>query len=116
MQDDCLFCKIIAGEIPGTSVLDRENVYAFRDIAPAAPVHVLVVPKQHVGDVRDLVADHGNVLVEMFQAANDIAAQEGVADSGYRVLFNVGPDAGQTVFHLHMHVVGGKPLGGVGPG
>lgn len=116
MQDDCLFCKIIAGEIPSTSVLDRETVYAFRDIAPAAPVHLLVVPKQHIGDVRDLVTDHGSTLVELFQAANDLAAQEGVAESGYRILFNVGPDAGQTVFHLHMHLVGGKPLGGVGPG
>jgi histidine triad (HIT) family protein len=115
MQEDCLFCKIIAGEIPSTTVLDRGNVYAFRDIAPAAPVHVLVVPKQHIGDVRDLIPDQGATLVEMFQAANDIAAQEGVSESGYRVLFNVGPDAGQTVFHLHMHLVGGKPLGGVGP-
>ena len=116
MQDDCLFCKIIAGEIPSTAVLDRDTVYAFRDIAPAAPVHILIVPKQHIGDVRDLVAGDGGILVEMFQAANDLARQEGVADSGYRLLFNVGPDAGQTVFHLHMHVVGGKPLGGVGPG
>jgi len=116
MQDDCLFCKIIAGEIPSTAVLDRDTVYAFRDIAPAAPVHLLVVPKQHIGDVRDLVAGNGGILVEMFQAANDLARSEGIADSGYRLLFNVGPDAGQTVFHLHMHVVGGKPLGGVGPG
>ena len=116
MQGDCLFCKIIAGEIPSTAVLDRDTVYAFRDIAPAAPVHLLVVPKQHIGDVRDLVAGNGGILVEMFQAANDLARQEGIADSGYRLMFNVGPDAGQTVFHLHMHVVGGKPLGGVGPG
>ncbi len=116
MQDDCLFCKIIAGDIPSTAVLDRDTVYAFRDIAPAAPVHLLVVPKQHIGDVRDLAAEHGGILVEMFQAANDLARQEGIADGGYRMLFNVGPDAGQTVFHLHMHVVGGKPLGGVGPG
>jgi histidine triad (HIT) family protein len=116
MQEDCLFCKIIAGEIPSIAVLDRDNVYAFRDVAPAAPVHILVVPKQHIGDVRDLGAEHGSVVVEMFQAANDLAAQEGVAESGYRLVFNVGPDAGQTVFHLHMHLVGGKPLGGVGPG
>ena len=93
MQDDCLFCKIIAGEIPSTAVLDRDTVYAFRDIAPAAPVHILIVPKQHIGDVRDLVAGNGEILVEMFQAANDLARQEGIADSGYRLLFNVGPDA-----------------------
>jgi histidine triad (HIT) family protein len=116
MPGDCLFCKIVAGEIPSDTVLDRENVYAFRDIAPAAPVHVLVVPKRHIADVRDLEALHGEVLVEMFQAANAIALSESIASSGYRIIFNVGPDAGQTVFHLHMHVVGGKPLGGVGPG
>ena len=116
MPDDCLFCKIVAGEIPSTVVLDRENVFAFRDIAPAAPVHVLIVPKRHIDDVRDLSAQDGSVLIEVFQAANEIAASEGIADSGYRLLFNVGPDAGQTVFHLHMHLVGGKPLGGAGPG
>ena len=116
MPDDCLFCKIVAEEIPSTPVLDRENVYAFRDVAPAAPVHVLVVPKRHIGDVRDLQAADGDVLIEMFQAANEIAASEGIAETGYRVIFNVGRDAGQTVFHLHMHLVGGKPLGGVGPG
>lgn len=116
MPDDCLFCKIVAGEIPSTQVLDRDNVFAFRDIAPAAPVHVLVVPKRHIGDVRDLGEQDGSVLIEMFQAATEIAASEGIAESGYRALFNVGRDAGQTVFHLHMHLVGGKPLGGVGPG
>lgn len=116
MPDDCLFCKIVAGEIPSTSVLDRENVFAFRDIAPAAPIHVLIVPKQHIGDVRELQPEDGGVLIEMFQAANQIAASEGIAQSGYRVLFNVGQDAGQTVFHLHMHLVGGTWLGGVGPG
>ena len=116
MPDDCLFCAIVAGEIPSTVVLDHETVFAFRDIAPAAPVHVLIVPKRHIADVRDLKAEDGGVLIEMFQAANEIAASEGIAESGYRLLFNVGPDAGQTVFHLHMHLVGGKPLGGVGPG
>ena len=115
MSDDCLFCKIVAGEIPSTLVLDRENVFAFRDIAPAAPVHVLIVPKRHIEDVRDLAAGDGDVVIEMFHAANEIAASKGIADSGYRVLFNIGRDAGQTVFHLHMHLVGGKPLGGVAP-
>ena len=116
MSEDCLFCEIVGGRIPSTTVLDRDTVYAFRDIAPAAPVHVLIVPKRHIGDVRDVEQPDGDVLIEMFQAANEIAASEGIADSGYRVLFNVGRDAGQTVFHLHMHLVGGKPLGGVGPG
>jgi histidine triad (HIT) family protein len=116
MPDDCLFCKIVAREIPSTVVLDQENVFAFRDIAPAAPVHVLIVPKRHIDDVRDLTAEDGDVVIEMFQATNEIASSEGIAESGYRVLFNVGQDAGQTVFHLHMHLVGGEPLGGVGPG
>jgi histidine triad (HIT) family protein len=116
MPDDCLFCRIVAGVIPSTVVLDRETVFAFRDIAAAAPVHVLIVPKRHIADVRDLTAEDGGVLIEMFQAANEIAASEGIEASGYRLLFNIGRDAGQTVFHLHMHLVGGKPLGGVGLG
>jgi len=115
VSDDCLFCKIVAGEIPSALVLDQENVYAFRDIAPAAPVHVLIVPKQHVADVRDIDASHGSVITQMFAAANEVARAESIDESGYRLIFNVGPDAGQTVFHLHMHLVGGKPLGAVAP-
>src|ERR1044072_906666 len=76
MPDDCLFCKIVAGEIPSTVVLDRENVFAFRDIAPAAPVHVLIVPKRHIADVRDLEAEDGAVVIDMLQAANEIATSE----------------------------------------
>lgn len=113
MADDCLFCAIVAGTVPSAGVLDRETVYAFRDIAPAAPTHVLVVPKQHVADVRDVTPAHGELLVEMLDAAREVAASEGIAQSGYRIIFNIGPDAGQTIFHLHMHLVGGKPLGPV---
>lgn len=115
MTADCLFCKIIAGEIPSDAVLDREDVYAFRDIAPAAPVHVLVVPKDHVGDVRDVRAEHGPLIARMIETATEIARAEGIEESGYRLVFNVGPDAGQTIFHLHCHLVGGKPLGGLAP-
>ncbi len=110
-MNDCLFCKIVAGEIPSTAVLDRPAVYAFRDIAPAAPVHVLVVPKAHVRDATAVTAEHGEILAEMIDAANEVARAEGIAESGYRLIFNVGPDAGQTVFHLHLHVVGGTNLG-----
>src|ERR1041384_7474895 len=106
MSDDCLFCKIVAGEIPSTAVIDRDNVYAFRDIAPNAPTHILVVPKRHISDVRAVEPADGDVLVEMIQAANEAAAMDGVAEGGYRLIFNVGPDAGQTIFHLHLHVVG----------
>jgi histidine triad (HIT) family protein len=115
MPSDCLFCKIVSGEIPATTVLDRGPIYAFRDIAPAAPVHVLVIPKEHIEDVRTLDAGHGGVLVEMIKAANEIAAKEGIGESGYRLIFNIGPDAGQTIFHLHLHLVGGKPLGAMAP-
>lgn len=110
-MSDCLFCKIVGGEIPSTAVLDRGNVYAFRDIAPAAPTHVLVVPKTHLDDVRSVTPDHGALLVEMLQVADEIAKIDGIDGSGYRLIFNVGPDAGQTIFHLHLHVVGGKPVG-----
>jgi len=110
---DCLFCKIIAGEIPSTAVLDRGSVYAFRDIAPSAPTHVLIVTKAHIADVREVGAEHGSILVEMLEAANEVARIDAVEESGYRLLFNVGPDAGQSVLHLHLHLVGGKPLGGV---
>lgn len=113
MADDCLFCRIVAGDVPSTIVLDRERVLAFRDIAPAAPTHVLVVPKQHIDDVRAIRDRHGSILAEMLDAGNEIARADGVDRSGYRFLFNVGEDAGQTVLHLHMHVVGGRPLGGV---
>lgn len=112
-MSDCLFCRIVAGEIPSAAVLDREDVYAFRDIAPAAPVHVLVVPKEHVADARAIRPEHGAMLAAVIDAANEVARIEGIADSGYRVIFNVGPDAGQSVFHLHAHVVGGRNLGGV---
>jgi histidine triad (HIT) family protein len=110
MSEDCLFCKIVSGAIPSDAVLDQKSVYAFRDIAPAAPVHVLVVPKVHISDTRDVTVEHGQVLAEMLMVANRVAEDEGLG-SGYRLVFNVGPDAGQTVFHLHLHVLGGKPLG-----
>lgn len=113
MTTDCLFCKIVAGEIPSTVVLQNDEVYAFRDIAPHAPTHVLIVPRVHIDDIRSVTADHGELLASMFAAASQIAAGEGIDDSGYRLSFNVGPDAGQTVFHLHLHLVGGKPLGGM---
>ena len=115
MPPDCLFCKIVAGEVPSTAVLDRGSIYAFRDIAPAAPVHILIVPKEHIDDVRALEPQHGGVLVEMIKAANEIAGAEGTGESGYRLIFNIGPDAGQTIFHLHLHLVGGKPLGAMAP-
>lgn len=106
---DCLFCRIVAGEVPSTKVLETERVLAFRDIAPHAPTHVLVVPKEHHPDVAALVADPG-LLAAVLAAAVQVAEQEGLA-GGYRLLANTGPDSGQTVLHAHVHVLGGKVMG-----
>lgn len=109
-MSDCLFCRIVAGEIPSTVVLDRGNVFAFRDINPGAPTHVLVVPKRHLRDIADLGPGDAGLLAEMVVVANEVARAEGVAESGYRVVANVGPHAGQSVFHLHLHLLGGRPM------
>jgi histidine triad (HIT) family protein len=107
---DCLFCKLIAGEIPSDVVMDRGGVFAFRDINPQAPTHILIIPKTHVRDISELDSSSGPMLAELIAAANELARSEGIADSGYRVVANVGPDAGQTVFHLHLHLLGGRPM------
>lgn len=112
MSTDCLFCRIVAGEVPSTTVLETERAYAFRDIAPHAPTHVLVVPREHHADVASLVAADPVLLADLVAAAVAVAEQEGLA-GGYRLLANTGPDAGQTVFHAHLHVLGGRPMGGL---
>lgn len=108
---DCLFCQIVAGEVPSQEVVATESTYAFFDVSPAAPVHFLVVPRQHIADARDVEARHGSVLAEMFMTARTGAEALGIADSGYRLVLNVGADALNTVPHLHMHVLGGKKMG-----
>ena len=105
----CLFCKIIAGDIPSTKVYEDETVYAFRDINPQAPTHVLVVPKAHIDDCNGITAENSAVVAHIFQVIPAIAKAEGL-DGGYRVVSNCGPNAGQTVFHLHFHILGGKAL------
>ena len=105
----CLFCKIIAGEIPSTKVYEDETVYAFRDINPQAPTHVLVVPKTHIEDCNGINAENSAVIAHIFEVIPQIAQAEGLAN-GYRVVSNCGPDAGQTVQHLHFHILGGKAL------
>lgn len=107
---DCLFCGIVAGSVPSNAVLETDLSYAFRDINPAAPVHVLVVPKAHLDSVVDLDATQAGLLADLFAAVNQVAVQEGVSESGYRVVTNVGEDAGQLVRHLHFHVIGGREL------
>jgi histidine triad (HIT) family protein len=110
---DCLFCKIVAGEVPSEQVAATAGTYAFRDIEPAAPVHVLVVPRRHIDDAGTLGTDSSDadVLGELFATARAVARSEGVEASGYRLVFNVGDDAANSVGHLHLHVLGGRRLG-----
>ncbi len=114
MSADCIFCKIVAGEIPATKVYEDEQVVAFNDISPVAPVHVLVIPKRHVASIHDVHAQDSAMLGHIFSAVQKVAAEKGVAESGYRVVTNAGKDAGQVVFHLHFHVIGGDKLGRIG--
>jgi histidine triad (HIT) family protein len=107
---DCLFCSIVTGEIPAEKVLESERTVAFRDINPQAPVHVLVVPRQHYPDLAAVAAAGDGLLAEIATQAHRVAVTQGVADSGYRVVFNTGADGGQTVGHVHAHVLGGRPL------
>jgi histidine triad (HIT) family protein len=111
MVENCIFCRIVAGEIPATVVHKTERVLAFRDVAPKAPVHVLVIPREHHENVAALAAHDPSVAAELLDVAAAVAEAEGVVDSGWRLLFNSGPDAGQEVFHVHAHVLGGRPIG-----
>lgn len=108
---DCLFCKIAAGEIPSNKVYEDDRILAFHDIAPAAPVHVLFIPKTHLAGVRDVTPDNAEVVAHIFATIPKVAAQLGITD--YRVVSNNGADAGQTVHHLHIHLLGGTTLGGM---
>lgn len=110
-RPDCLFCRIVAGEVPSDRVLETPRTYAFRDINPAAPVHVLVVPRRHIENAGVVGAEHAEELAEMLTTAREVAEAEGVLDRGYRLVFNVGADALNTVPHLHLHVVGGRQMG-----
>lgn len=105
----CLFCKIAAGEIPSTKVYEDETILAFRDIAPQAPTHILVIPMAHIPSVAGITAENSNVVAHMFEVIPAIAEKENMVN-GYRVVSNCGPDAGQTVPHLHFHILGGKAL------
>ena len=105
----CLFCKIVAGEIPSTKVYEDDTILAFRDIAPMAPTHILVIPKAHIPSIDGITAENIGVVAHIFETIPTIAAQEGLT-GGYRVVSNCGDDAGQTVHHLHFHILGGKKL------
>ncbi len=108
-MENCLFCKIVEGLIPSTKVYEDDRILAFRDIAPMAPTHILVIPKVHIPSVAAVTAENSGVVAHIFQVIPQIAAAEGL-ENGYRVVSNCGPDAGQTVPHLHFHILGGKPL------
>ena len=109
-MSDCLFCKIAAGEIPSTCVYDADGVYAFRDINPQAPVHILVIPKAHIGSVAEVNEENSAIVSKCFEAIAKIARAEGL-EGGYRVISNCGDDAGQTVHHLHFQILGGTKMG-----
>ncbi|MGH3735459.1 MAG: histidine triad nucleotide-binding protein [Micromonosporaceae bacterium] len=111
MTADCLFCRIVAGEIPAKTVYESDTTLAFRDISPKAPTHVLVIPKQHFADVAALATAPPQVIRDVFATAAAVAESEGVTETGWRFLFNNGRHAGQEVFHVHGHVLGGRPLG-----
>jgi histidine triad (HIT) family protein len=107
---DCLFCGVASGEVPATIVSANPRTVAFRDINPQAPVHVLVIPRGHHPNLAELAAADDDLLADLVAHARDVAIAEGIADSGYRIVFNTGPEAGQTVAHVHAHVLGGRPM------
>ena len=109
-MSDCLFCKILDGEIPCDRVYEDDHVIAFRDMNPQAPTHILVIPRKHIPTVNDLTADDKNIVGEMMLAAQAIAKQEGIEESGYRLIMNCNEGAGQTVFHIHLHILGGRRM------
>jgi histidine triad (HIT) family protein len=107
---DCIFCKIVAGEIPSDTVYQDEEIIAFRDINPQAPVHIIIIPRKHIASLSDLSESESALVGRMVAVANKLAKDEGIAEKGYRVVINCGPEGGQLVPHLHMHLVGGRKL------
>ena len=110
-MEDCIFCKIVKKQIPAAIVYENERVLAFNDIKPVAPVHVIIIPKEHIADIKSLNAGNAGVVADIHLAAAEIAKKLGIAEKGFRLINNCGADAGQTVFHLHYHLIGGTSLG-----
>lgn len=108
---DCLFCKIVAGDIPADIVYESDTALAFRDINPQSPTHVLVIPRKHISTINDIGVDDETLIGSLYTAAREIAAAEGIAEDGYRAVMNCNESAGQSVFHIHLHVLGGKRMG-----
>lgn len=109
-MSDCLFCKIAAGEIPSTKVFEDERLLAFEDISPATPTHILIIPKEHLGSIHEVREEHKELIGEIHLAATRIASERGLAEGGYRIVNNCGADGGQTVGHLHFHLLGGRAM------
>ena len=107
---NCLFCKIIENKIPSKKVYEDEEVFAFEDISPQSPVHILIIPKKHIATSLDLKNEDNELIGRLYQVANKIAKDRGVADKGFRLVMNCNSDAGQTVFHLHLHLLAGRPM------
>jgi histidine triad (HIT) family protein len=107
---DCLFCKVVAGQVPATLVFQNDRVVAFKDITPRAPTHVLIVPRRHIATLNDLSPEDDALVGEMVRAAAAIAKEQGLSERGYRTVFNCNAEAGQTVFHIHLHLLGGRSL------
>jgi histidine triad (HIT) family protein len=114
MADECIFCKIAKGEIPAEKVLETEGLVAFKDIHPVAPTHVLIVPREHIPTLNDLTGEKMDIATDLLSAARDVAKKLGIAESGYRTIINCNRGAGQEIFHLHVHVLGGRPLQSMG--
>jgi histidine triad (HIT) family protein len=110
-MSDCLFCRIVAGEIPAQEVRSTKRIFAFRDVDPQAPIHVLLVPRVHYPTAAALAAEQPEIMAELITEANAIAVEEGLGERGYRLVFNTGPDAQQSVQHVHLHLLGGRPFG-----
>lgn len=108
---DCIFCKIASGDIPGDIVYQDNDVLAFRDLSPQAPTHALVIPKKHISTINDIQPEDAELVGKLFLAAQQVAKIDGIAEPGYRTVMNCNKEAGQTVFHIHLHVLGGRPMG-----
>ena len=107
---DCLFCKVVAGQVPATLVFQNDHVVAFKDITPRAPTHVLIVPRRHIATLNELSPEDDALVGEMVRSAAAIAKEQGLSERGYRTVFNCNAEAGQTVFHVHLHLLGGRPM------
>ena len=110
-MSDCIFCKIVAGDIPANKLFENEQVVAFQDLNPQAPLHALVIPKKHISTINDIQTEDAELIGQMYLAAKQVVADAGLTEAGYRTVMNCNAAAGQTVFHIHLHVLGGKNMG-----